>query len=142
MPESAPLTLEHPPRETSRDKQSQEITVQSLLGLNSTEIQLLMRLVAYGRLAREQVYGIPVSGHRTLKPSSVTPIISMLRKKLSERGIALTTIHGFGWGLPLKDRERILAMIKPRKMTPDVAAEGPHSPYGGHGCEKAGGGVE
>jgi len=116
MPETSTLTLEPPPRATSRDK-SQEITVQSLLGLNSTEIQLLLRLVAYGRLAREQVCGIPISGHRTLKPGSINPIIGAFRKKLAGHGIALTTIRGFGWALPQEDRERIVRLIRPRAET-------------------------
>jgi hypothetical protein len=72
-----------------------------------------MRLVAWGQLAREQVCGIAVSGHRMIKPSSVNPIMVGLRKKLRTHEIVLTTIHGFGWSLPQKDRDWIVGLIKP-----------------------------
>jgi DNA-binding response OmpR family regulator len=104
MPESSPLAAE-PPRTTSRDKS---------LGLNSTESEILRRLAAHGELAREQLYGLPISGHRTLRLGSIDPVIGALRKKLAENGLTLTTIRAFGWSLPLKDRKRIVELIRPR----------------------------
>jgi hypothetical protein len=97
-------------------------TLQSMLGLSNTEIEILMRLVAWGRLAREQIYGITVSGHRTLKPSSINPIMVELRKKLIAHRIKLVTIRDFGFGLSQEDRGRIVELIRPRCDT-EVAGE-------------------
>jgi hypothetical protein len=135
VPETtATLAGERPPVPAAAP--AHKSTLQSMLGLSNTEIEILMRLVAWGRLAREQIYGITVSGHRTLKPSSINPIMVGLRKKLAKHGVKLIAIRDFGFGLPQEDRARIVGMIKPRKMPPGVAAEGPHSPYDGHGCKK------
>jgi len=115
MPESAPLTREPPPRAaTSRDK-PREITVQSLLGLNRNEIEILMRLVAWGQLARAQVPAIATRGHRSVSINSVNAIMRGLRQKLAAHDIRLGTIREFGWKLPQEDREKIVAMIKPRQ---------------------------
>jgi len=95
-----------------------EATLQSLLGLNRNEIELLMRLVAWGRLAREQIPAIATCGHRSVKPSSVNAIIGELRKKLRAHGIEVDTVHGFGWKLSYKARDKIIGMIKPRSTTP------------------------
>jgi hypothetical protein len=140
MSEISPFAAE-PPRSAAppaRDDRS----LQEQLGLSGTEIEILMRLVAWGRLARERICGITVSGHRTIKPSSINPIMAGLRKKLIAHRVKLVTIHGFGFGLSQEDRGRIVELIKPRKTPPGVAAEGLHSPYGDHGCKKTDGGVE
>jgi hypothetical protein len=93
----------------------EETTLQSMLGLNRNEIELLLRLVAWGSLAREQIPAIATCGHRPVKLSSVNAIVRGLRKKLVTRGIELTTIREFGWGLNQRDREKIVALIGPRQ---------------------------
>jgi hypothetical protein len=47
----------------------EEITLQSMLGLNRNEIEILMRLVAWGSLAREQIPAIATCGHRRSSPA-------------------------------------------------------------------------
>jgi hypothetical protein len=101
----------------------EEITLQSILGLNRNEVELLMRLVAWGRLAREQVPAIATCGHRSVSIISVNAIVRGLRKKLAVHSIELDTVHGFGCRLPPKGQTKIIGMIKPRSSAPTKAAE-------------------
>jgi len=100
----------------------EEITLQSILGLNRNEIEILLRLVAWGSLAREQIPAIARCGHRSVSINSVNAIIGLLRKKLAVHGIELITIREFGWGLNQRDREKIVALIGPRRA-PGVNTE-------------------
>jgi hypothetical protein len=106
MPETSPLPA----------------TLQSTLGLNRTEIELLLRLVAWGSLAREQIPAIATCGHRSVKLSSVNAIVRGLRKKLAAHDIELVTLREFGWGLRPEGREKIVALIGPRQA-PGVNTE-------------------
>ena len=100
-----------------------EETLQSTLGLDYNETEILLRLVAWGRLAREQVPAIAVRAHQQIKISSVNAIIGLLRKKLAAHDIALITIHGFGWEL---------GRGGPRKNYRAYRSQtGPGSQYGG-----------
>jgi hypothetical protein len=123
MPEPSALATEQPRSAAppARDDRS----LQEQLGLSGTEIEILMRLAAWGRLARQQICGITVSGHRTLKPSSINPIMVGLRKKLIAHRVKLITIRDFGWGLSQEDRGWIVGLIKPRKMPPVSLPKGP-----------------
>jgi DNA-binding response OmpR family regulator len=93
----------------------EEIMLQSTFGLNRNEIEILLRLVAWGSLAREQVCAIATCGHRSVSINSVNAIIRELRRKLSTHGIEVSTLHGFGFELRQKDREKIVALISPRQ---------------------------
>jgi hypothetical protein len=106
-----------PARPPARGKHSnaKEITLQSMLGLNRNEIEILMRLVAWGSLAREQIPAIATCGHRPVKISSVNAIIGGLRRKLANHGIGLNVVRDFGWALRQEDREKIVALIGPRQ---------------------------
>ena len=101
-----------------RDQQS----LQEMLGVNRNELEILMRLVAWSRLAREQVPAIAMCGHRPVKIGSVSAIMLGLRKKLARYGIELATIREFGWGLHQKDRNKIVALIEP-KQAPGAGAK-------------------
>jgi hypothetical protein len=94
-----------------------EPTLQSMLGLNRNEIEILLRLVAWGSLAREQIPAIATCGHRSVSINSVNAIVRGLRQKLAAHDIALVTVHGFGWKLCQEDREKIVAFIGPGAIT-------------------------
>jgi hypothetical protein len=47
----------------------------------------------------------------------VGAIVRELRQKLAQHKIALVTLHGFGFELGQKDREKIVALIRPRAIT-------------------------
>jgi hypothetical protein len=118
MPETtSTLAGERPPVPASAPAHDRESTLQSMLGLSNTELEILMRLLIRNSLSREQICGIPVSGHRTIKLSSVNGIIGLLRRKLAGHGIELVTIRDFGFGLSQKDRARIVGLIRPRGDT-------------------------
>ena len=123
MSEISPLATEQP--RSAAPPAHDDRSLQEQLGLSGTEIEVLMRLVAWGQLARERICGIPLSGHRTLKPGSINPIMIGLRKKLAKHGVKLITIRDFGFELPQEDRARIVGMIKPRKMPPVSLPKGP-----------------
>jgi hypothetical protein len=111
MPETiATLADERPPTPAHE----RPPTLQSMLGLSNTELEILMRLLIRDSLSREQICGIPVSGHRTIKLSSVNGITSSLRRKLADHGIGLLTVRDLGFQLSQKDRARIVALIGPR----------------------------
>jgi hypothetical protein len=91
--------------------------------LNHNEIEILLRLVAWGRLAREQVCAIATCGHRPVKLGSVSAIVRELRKKLAKHKIKLVTVHGFGFELCQEDCKRVLGLLantpaKPRANPP------------------------
>jgi hypothetical protein len=83
----------------------------STLGLNDTETQILLRLVTWDRLAREQVRAIATCGHRPVKIGSVNAIVRGLRKKLEKHKIKIDAVNGFGWEVPRKARERVRELL-------------------------------
>jgi hypothetical protein len=100
-----------------QDKASLAAALQLRFGLNPTEAQITMRLLAQGRVAREQVCGIEVRGHRSIKTGSVGAIVGALRKKLAGYGITIAGINGFGWEICRRDRERVLELLARPKPT-------------------------
>jgi hypothetical protein len=101
-------------------------TLRLKLGLNDTEIQILLRLVTWERLAREQVRAIAMCERRPVKIGSVNGIIDRLRKKLAGRGIKLATIREFGFELRQRDRKKILELLA--RSTTNAAANAPAKP--------------
>ena len=94
-------------------------TLQSRLELNSNELAVLLRLVVWERLAKEQVCAIAVRGHQPIRLSSVPALIRELRRKLAAHKIKLETIRDFGWGLDQRDRDKIVGWIGPRQIIPE-----------------------
>jgi DNA-binding response OmpR family regulator len=88
------------------DKASLPAVLRSVLGLNDTETQILLRLMTWERIAREQICALATCGHQSIKLSSVNGIVSGLRKKLSAHGVEITTNRDFGFELPRKARRR------------------------------------
>ena len=66
MPETSPLAAERPSRR--KPNNSLPVTLQSRLGLNGNELAVLLRLVVWERLAKEQVCALAVRGH-DLRPT-------------------------------------------------------------------------
>jgi hypothetical protein len=131
MPKTtATLAGERPPVPAAAPAHERESTLQSMLGLSNTELEILMRLLIRDSLSREQICGIPVSGHRTIKLSSVNGIIGLLRQKLAGYGIKLATIRDFGFKLSQKDRARIVGLIRPRGDTEAAGAKNLSAGYG------------
>jgi len=88
-------------------------SLQKQLSLNGTELRVLLRLLTWERLAREQVCAIT-----GVKLNSVNSIIGALRRKLAKHKIELVTVRDFGWALPPKGQTKIIGMIKPAAGKP------------------------
>jgi hypothetical protein len=87
-------------------------SLQDQLNLNGTELRLLLRLLTWGSIARQQA---AVTASVTL--GSVNPTMTGLRKKLAKHHIKLITIRDFGWALPRESQSKIVGLIKPRGDT-------------------------
>jgi hypothetical protein len=116
-------------RNQMHDKASLAAALQLQLGLNPTEAQIAMRLATQGCVAREQICGIEVRGHRSVKAGSVGAIVRGLRRKLAGYGITVDSINGFGFELRQEDRAKVLELLgrpkptNPIRTSPTRAAE-------------------
>jgi hypothetical protein len=108
------------------DKASLADTLRLTPGLNPTEIQILLRLITWERLAREQICAIATCGHRPVKIGSVNGIIDRLRKKLTKHKIELTTVYEFGWELRQEVRKKVFKLLA--KSTRSATANTPAKP--------------
>jgi hypothetical protein len=104
-----------PMRDQMQDKASLAAALQLRLGLNPTEAQIAMRLITQGRVAREQICGMGIRGHRSVKAGSVGAIVGALRKKLAGYGITIGGINSFGFALRQEDRAKVLELLAARK---------------------------
>jgi hypothetical protein len=108
MPEFA---TERTPRATSRDDSLPD-SLQKQLSLNGTELRVLLRLLTWGSIAREQA-----AMTASVKLNSVNAVVIGLRRKLAAHKIELVTVRDFGWALPPKGQTKIVGPIKPKGAT-------------------------
>ena len=111
MPEIQPLAAEHSARNDL------PASLQEQLGLSGTELRVLLRLVAWGGIAREQAVTAAI------KLSSMNVVAIAWRRKLAKHQIELETVHGFGWKLSREGREKILDQAQKRYL---LAIRVPH----------------
>jgi len=109
MPEFA---TERTPRATSRDDSLPD-SLQEQLGLSNAELAILLRLIVWGEIAREQA-----AATAGVKLNSMNSVIVGLRRKLAKHGIRLDTLHAFGWKLSQKGQTKIVGLIKPAAGKP------------------------
>jgi hypothetical protein len=93
---------------TERTRASLPTSLQEQLGLNGTELRVLLRLLTWGSIAREQA-----ATTASVKLNSVNAVIIGLRRKLTKHRIRLITVRDFGWRLPPEGQTKTVGMIKP-----------------------------
>jgi hypothetical protein len=79
-------------------------TLRLRLELNDTELRILCRLLAWGRLVHEQICEVMANGHR-----SINEVIEQLRAKLKPYRIKIGSINESEFELREGDRKKLFA---------------------------------
>jgi hypothetical protein len=87
--------------------------LQSKLELSDTETTVLLRLLTWSSLAREQVCTIVACGRRRpISTSSAGKIVDRLRAKLRPHKIKIGAINGIGFELSKEERSKIFELLE------------------------------
>jgi hypothetical protein len=90
-----------------RDAASLAVVLCLLFNLRRSESQILMKLATQDYATIKELHAAANHDEQTVAASSMTVLISGLRKKLAPHGLEITTLRGFGYGLRKESREKI-----------------------------------
>ena len=102
-PRPAPAT----PPQRDRDEASLAAVLCLLFNLRRSEGQVLMKMATQDYVAKKEIHAAAAQDERTIAESSVSVVISGMRKKLAIYGIEISTLRGFGYGLRRESRGKI-----------------------------------
>jgi DNA-binding response OmpR family regulator len=94
-------------RTLADERDQQEVTLRTVVGMTRTEAALLMELVRQGSLCRG----------RYPSPGSIDVHVFNLRRRLAPHDIAIISVHGHGYRLSGEDRARLMVMIERARST-------------------------
>lgn len=90
-----------------RDEASLAAVLCLLFNLRRTEAQVLMLMSTQDFVSKEEIFAAATQNDKTIAKSTVSVMISVLRKKLGIHNIEISTLRGFGYGLRKESREKI-----------------------------------
>jgi hypothetical protein len=95
------------PPQRDRDETSLTAALCLMFGLRRTEGQILMQLATQDYLTKAEIFAAAAQSGQAVKISTISVLISVLRKKLGAYDIELVTLRGLGWGLHKTSRAKI-----------------------------------
>ena len=105
-PSQHPATQATPPQR-DRDEKALAAVLCLLFGLRRSEGQVLMKMATQDYVAKKEIHAAAAQDERTIAESSVSVVISGMRKKLIVHNIEISTLRGFGYALRKESRDRI-----------------------------------
>jgi DNA-binding winged helix-turn-helix (wHTH) protein len=106
----APRTSATPPPR-HRDEVSLAATLCLMFKLRRSEGQVLMKMATQDFVSKDEIFTAAAQSDQTIADSTVSVLISVLRKKLLPRGIEIITLRGFGYGLRKESRKKICQQL-------------------------------
>jgi DNA-binding winged helix-turn-helix (wHTH) protein len=99
--------VDSPLPQRDRDEGSLTVALCLLFKLRRTEGQVLMRMATQDFVSKDEIFAAATQNEQTKADSTVSVMISTLRKKLLPHGIEIATLRGFGYGLRKESRVKI-----------------------------------
>jgi DNA-binding winged helix-turn-helix (wHTH) protein len=98
---------EVPLPQRDRDETALAAALCLMFGLRRSEGQVLMKMATADFVSKEEIFAAATQNDKTIAKSTVSVLISGLRKKLIVYNIEITTLRGFGYALRNESRGKI-----------------------------------
>src|SRR4051812_20187483 len=90
-----------------RDEASLAAVLCLLFNLRRSEGEVLMKMATQDFATKKEIHAAASQNDQTIAESTVSVMISVLRKKLSVHNVEITTLRGFGYALRKESRGKI-----------------------------------